>query len=250
MRWCSAWSATLGGPGTLLLSAGADRQVAVDGLTGHAIEWATRLAGGATVVATTAEARVLLDRLVAVGALVPDLAAMPTVEIVRSRTAFAAIDALVERLATHVAMPSSDRTADLTIVVRTGDEWPLAPQRPHLGVDLTLHHTALIGPLVLPGVSACLRCLQSRTDHLWRRWPPPRKPRITRFIAAVADLIAIQIELAANSRSTLVNATIAWDLEQGTSDRQSVYKLPGCPGCGTAATVGRVHLPWAAGGPS
>ena len=65
-----------------------------------------------------------------------------------------------------------------------------------------------------------------------RRWGEPAvptTPAVTRRAAAVADLLAIQVELVAAGTSPLVNATIAWDLEHGTCERQSVYKLVWLP---------------------
>jgi bacteriocin biosynthesis cyclodehydratase domain-containing protein len=248
MRWDAGWRASAGGPGTLLLGAGADRQLAVDGLHADTVEWAIGLGETpASIAATTDQQRQLLDRLVDVGAVVPSLPIAAVALVHHPDTARLARD-LADRLTAHAVAIADD--APLAVVLRTGDEWPPAPPVHHLGVDLTLHHTVLIGPLVLPGASACLRCLQARTDHLWPRAPAPPAPRITRFLGAVADLVAIQVELAVAGCSPLVNATIAWDLERGESERQRVHKLTGCSACGAPPAVGRVHLPWAAGATS
>lgn len=248
MRWDSAWRAAVGAPGTLLLGAGADRQLAIDGLHTDTIEWAIGLAAAPAdapaAAAATDQQRQLLDRLVDIGAVAPDVAGA-TVTLLHDDDAAPLAARFAGLLAAHGVAVAPD--APLAVVLRTGDEWPTSPRVHHLGVDLTLHHTVLVGPFVLPGASACLRCLQARTDHLWPRAPVPPAPRVTRSLATVADLVAIQVELAVAGRSPLVNATIAFDLERGESDRQRVHKLTGCTGCGVSPTVGRVHLPWATG---
>jgi hypothetical protein len=242
MHWDTAWRASAGGPGTVLLGAGADRLVAVDGLHPDTVAWALGLAEmPAPINATTDQQRQVLDRLVDIGAVAPSLTSS-TVTLVHQPDAAPLARDLADRLAHHGVAIALD--APLAVVLRTSDDGPLPPPVHHLGVDLTLHHTVLIGPLVLPGASACLRCLRARTDHLWPRAPAPPAPRVTRFLGTVADLIAIQVELALASRSPLVNATIAWALERGVSDRQRIYKLTGCGGCGAPPSVGRVDLPW------
>lgn len=243
MHWDAGWRASAGAPGTLLLSAGADRQVAIDGLRPDTLGWVLALGAG-EIAALTDEQRLVLDRLVDIGAVA---ASLPhgAVTLVHEPAGGAVAGELARRLGEHGITVGRD--GGVPVVLRTGDEWPAPPHAHHLGVDLTLHHTVLIGPLVLPGASACLRCLQARTDHQWPRAPVPPSPRITRFLGTVADLVAIQLELAVAGHSPLVNATIAWDLERGVSDRQRVYKLTGCTSCGVAPGVGRVDLPWATG---
>ena len=140
--------------------------------------------------------------------------------------------------------------AGLAVVVRAGHPWPQPPAGVHIGLDVSLHHTVVLGPLVVPGVTACIACAEQRAVRRWGEPAIPPTPAVTRHVAAVADLLAIQVELMVAGTSPLVNATIAWDLEHGTCDRQSVYKLVGCSTCDVAPATGRVTLPWLAAEPA
>ena len=73
---------------------------------------------------------------------------------------------------------------------------------------------------------------------------------MTQRPAVVAELLAVHVRLALAGRSPLVNATIAWDLEQGSCDRQSVFKVPGCATCDRSRATGRVTLPSSSGAES
>ena len=256
LRWSPAWvlepvAPTVARPRhreqatTLVLSAGADRRVAIDGLepdqraaverwsAGGAI--ATGGAGRDAGAQRQAVAR-LLDRLVELGAVVPVAPpGPPTVLPADAPTAGELRDLLTEG------------TSGAVLAVRTGTAWPeVPPGRLHLGVDLSLHHTVMLGPLVIPGASACLACLDARVS---RRWPPstvPAEPAVRRRLPVVAALLDVQLELIARGASPLVNATVSWNLETGTTDRQSLYKLAGCARCDTGPGDGRVALPWGA----
>jgi hypothetical protein len=252
LRWSEAWTVEPGpDPTVLVLSAGADRRAAVDGLapgtcsavarwaaTGHLPTSPARSGGAAGGVDPR-----LVDRLVELGAVRP--------VVPQGRPVVVAGDPAVgERLGALLA----EAAGDLVVAVRTGADWPELPDpadgaggRLHLGVDLALHHTVVLGPLVLPGVTACLACLDARVAHRWGRAAVPDRPAVQRRLAVVAELVGVQVELAAAGTSPLLNATAAWNLETGEVDRQSLYKLAGCPGCGPAAApTGRVALPWVA----
>lgn len=179
----------------------------------------------------------LLDRLVELGAVVPVAPpGPPTVLASDAATAGELRDLLTE-----------GGTSGAVLALRTGTAWPeVPPGRLHLGVDLSLHHTVVLGPLVIPGASACLACLDAR---IARRWPPPAvpaEPAVRRLLPVVAALLDVQLELIARGASPLVNATMSWNLETGTTDRQSLYKLAGCGRCDTGPGDGRVALPWGA----
>jgi bacteriocin biosynthesis cyclodehydratase domain-containing protein len=121
--------------------------------------------------------------------------------------------------------------ATLTVVVAESPVRPAAPIGTHLWVDATGHHTVVIGPLVIPGFTACDRCLDRR---LARRWPPPaipQQPKVASAPAVIAQLVSIQVELILAGTSRLANATIAWDLANGSCQRDDLLKVPGCDQC-------------------
>ena len=299
LRWSPAWALepagaeadlALGRDTTVVLSAGADRRVAIDGVDAAQRAAVERWSAGVAVAVTAgahdggrdrdrghghghshgdsgqgdgdddwdtdcagrgrdsgdgvdqagsrhqAVAR-LLDRLVELGVVVPRTApGPPTVVADDPVTAGALGDLLTEGGA-----------GGMLVLVRTGARWPeVPPGRLHLGVDLSLHHTVILGPLVIPGASACLACLDARVARRWSAPIVPPEPAVRRRLPAVAALLDVQLALVAARTSPLVNATVAWNLETGTTDRQSLYKLAGCPHCDTGPGDGRVALPWRA----
>jgi len=245
LRWSAAWAVDPGpDPTTLVLSAGADRRIAVDGLAADDRAAVERWAADGEVPSIpwpgTPRAR-LIDRLVELGAVVP-IAGADDGGTMRVVAGDPAVGARLEGLLTEA-------TGDLVVAVRTGAGWPDVPDGLHLGVDLALHHTVVLGPLVVPGVTACLACLDARVAHRWGRPAVPDQPAVQRRLAIVAALVDVQVGLVASGTSPLVNATVAWNLETGDVDRQSLYKLAGCPRCAPAeipAGAGRVALPWVA----
>jgi bacteriocin biosynthesis cyclodehydratase domain-containing protein len=253
LRWSAAWAVEPGpDPTSLVLSAGADRRIAVDGLAADdraAVErWAAEGQVPSLPPAGTPRAR-LVDRLVELGAAVPVAGNGGSTRVVAGDPA---VGARLRDLLTEEA-------GDLVVTVRSSrDGWPAVPAGLHLGVDLALHHTVVLGPLVVPGVTACLACLDARASHRWGRPAVPARPAVQRRLAVVAALVDVQVGLVAAGTSPLVNATVAWNLETGQVDRQSLYKLAGCPRCSPAGAAtdpadaagasgaGRVALPWVA----
>ncbi|MET0457737.1 MAG: hypothetical protein ABW195_00710, partial [Ilumatobacteraceae bacterium] len=151
MRWSAAWTVDpLGPPTTVVLGAGGDRQVAVDGLDEATTTAVQRWASGAPVVARGVEQSRLLDVLVDLGAVVPTVGGASI-----SLLGDDPVVAVLGGAAAATGLPPGE--AGLVVVVRSGTDWPRPPaHRVHLGLDVTLHHTVLLGPLVVPGASACL----------------------------------------------------------------------------------------------
>lgn len=148
---------------------------------------------------------------------------------------------LVERL------PHNDEP-DLLLVVRTTgtlvDLVEVARETtvPHLLLDLAYHHTAAIGPFVVPGAGACLGCLAVRAGRRWGDPPPPPRP------GAVSQDFPISLALQAiknirNGSLALLDAVVTVNLDEFTTTRESVLPAAGCEIC-PALHVGRVSLPW------
>lgn len=148
---------------------------------------------------------------------------------------------LVERLPHH-------DEPDLLLVVRTTgtlvDLVEVARETtvPHLLLDLAYHHTAAIGPFVVPGAGACLACLAVRAGRRWGDPPPPPRP------GAVSQDFPISLALQAiknirNGSLALLDAVVTVNLDEFTTTRESVLPAAGCEIC-PAPHVGRVSLPW------
>jgi len=151
---------------------------------------------------------------------------------------------LVERLPT---LPHNENPDFLLVVRTTGtlvDLIEVARETtvPHLLLDLAYHHTAAIGPFVVPGAGACLACLAVRAGRRWGDPPPPPRP------GALAHDFPISLAMQAiqNIRSgslTLLDAVVTVNLDDFTTTRESVLPAAGCEIC-PKVEFGRVSLPW------
>ena len=149
----------------------------------------------------------------------------------------------------------SDAT-DILLLVRTNAGWQetlkayrdLAPQVPHLFVDLAYHHTLSIGPFVVPGETACLGCFANRVAHRWGDPPLPPRPAVNEEIdVAVAVLRRALLAEDASPRAPLAFVERVTSLDLGTLRSQSsrLFQLPDCPTCGPENTDARpLPLPW------
>lgn len=145
---------------------------------------------------------------------------------------------------------------DILLLVRTNAGWQetlkayrdLAPQVPHLFVDLAYHHTLSIGPFVVPGETACLGCFANRVAHRWGDPPLPRRPAANEEIdVAVAVLRRALLAEDASPRAPLAFVERVTSLDLGTLRSQSsrLFQLPDCPTCGPANTDAQpLPLPW------
>lgn len=148
---------------------------------------------------------------------------------------------LVERL------PHND-DPDLLLVVRTTGtlvdlvEVARSVRVPHLLLDLAYHHTAAIGPFVVPGAGACLACLAVRAGRRWGDPPPPPHPG-----AVSSDFpISLALQAVQNIRRgslALLDTVVTVNLDEFTTTRESVLPAADCEIC-PALPVGRVALPW------
>jgi bacteriocin biosynthesis cyclodehydratase domain-containing protein len=191
--------------------------------------------------------RQLVPRLQALGALRPTgLPACP------SPTVFLAVvgeqpPALNAALAD--AMSVVDGDADLILVVRTTSTWQEITEtaaelrRPHLVLDLAYHHSVAIGPLVVPGASACLGCLALRIARRWGDRPPSDAPCCLADPGLPAALAAHAIRRIGAGSLALLDRVVTYDLDELTTTAEHVLPSVGCAIC-PQVTVGRVALPW------
>jgi hypothetical protein len=142
-----------------------------------------------------------------------------------------------------------DTDADLVLVVRTTSTWQdvIAAaarfDRPHLLLDLAYHHCVSIGPLVVPGASACLGCLALRVTRRWCDRPPPDVLRVLADPALPAAIAAHFIRRIGTGSLTLLERVVTCDLDDLTTTTEHVLPSAGCLIC-PQETVGRVDLPW------
>jgi bacteriocin biosynthesis cyclodehydratase domain-containing protein len=137
---------------------------------------------------------------------------------------------------------------DLLLVVRTTGtlldlvEVARETKVPHLLLDLAYHHTAAIGPFVVPGAGACLACLAVRAGRRWGDPPPPPHPA-----AMSHDFpLALALQAIQNIRTgslALLDAVVTVNLDEFTTTRESVLPAADCEIC-PKVEFGRVSLPW------
>ncbi len=240
LQWSDEWVIHSDDTG-LQLIAGADRQIAIGGVSPQSVASITGWSQGA-VHASTDEEAMLIDQLLAMGVLLPEVGT--PIAVVGSGPLADELNERLQATGRSSSEGQSDNTTDFEILIRSVEGWPkFSPNTSHLAVNNRLHHTVVLGPLVIPGVSACTACLDSRGNYRWPAKSEPVVPAATRFPAVAAELILIQVGLALEGRSPLVNATIAWDLETGTSKQETLLKLPGCPTCDSVRSSGKIRLP-------
>ena len=204
--------------------------------------------------ALPAPARALLPTLQGLGALRP--AALPTPARPRELTVAVHLvgtdpGGLLDALAGELS-PADPIAADLRLVVRTtGSLRDLidlaarlaAEDAVHLLLDLGYHHTAAIGPLVVPGAGACLGCLAVRAANRWGDPPAPARPAATIDSRWPAALAGHAVRRIGAGSLALLQRTVAHHLDELTGTAEDVLPSADCALCATA-TTGRLQLPW------
>lgn len=132
---------------------------------------------------------------------------------------------------------------DITVWLRRR----LGPQSPpsgiHLAVDTGNHHTIVLGPLVVPGVTACSNCLDVRIGHRWPTITLPDQTKLEQSTSLLAALISLHLKLAFEGRSPLLNGTSAFNTETGAAVNEPLLKTALCQEC-ARPTNGKIQLPW------
>ena len=218
----------------LTISAGADLSYEIDGLGEATVAEVASWSRGGQVSPSTDQAGGVADRLVHLGVLVLHGDTTAAVRVEGDGPVAIAVSATLDDWQPRQPPRSPTDPPPLRSLTVSVSESPQSfeepPHRPHLLVDATGHHTVVIGPLVIPGFTACGECLRIRTS---RRWPAPiiaPEPAVTRAPTVVAQLVAIQVERSHEGEGP-INATIAWNLATGAVKRDDLLRVPGCASC-------------------
>lgn len=148
----------------------------------------------------------------------------------------------------HTAFPPTAEP-DLSLVVRTTAtlrelaELAAELTGPHLLLDLAYHHTAALGPLVVPGGSACLACLALRAGLRWGDAPPPPRPGAAAAPALPVTLARHAVDRLGAGSLALLERCVSIHLDELTSTSEDVLPAAGCPVCPGLPT-GPATLPW------
>lgn len=149
------------------------------------------------------------------------------------------------------------QTADLLLIVRANSTYADLLEKvsyqdiskPHLFVDIAFHHTLSLGPLVFPGETACIACLQGRVSTRWGDDVPPSSPRTANtYQAVVSELIKTDLDRIAHGDTSLTNKTVSWNFQERAVKEDQLLKVPLCPVCtqNRIDPSGAIALPWTA----
>jgi hypothetical protein len=165
--------------------------------------------------------------------------------------ALAAADAIRRASPLTDLRPLSDEAADLVVLSRP---WaasdPLAAavhraQVPHL-VATVRGEVGIVGPLVVPGVTSCLRCADLHRRDADPRWPrlaaqltatepPPSGATVTCLLTAATAALQVLAYLDGTAAPATLDATV----ELRPPDlRPRVRRWPAHPACGCGAGCG------------
>ena len=105
--------------------------------------------------------------------------------------------------------------------------------KPHLFVDLTFHHIISIGPLVFPGATACLGCLQGRITIRWGDPAPPAQTKASTELKKIAGaVLELEIKKVFEEEDFfLVNRVAVLDTTNRTWENNKLLRVPVCPYC-------------------
>lgn len=154
-----------------------------------------------------------------------------------------------------ISIVTKDQTYDLALIVRTNSSYAdllgkLDYQdiiKPHLFVDMAFHHTVSVGPLVFPGETACIACLQGRISTRWGDETPPPTPRAVNMYDRVSsELLTTELIRIANDDTSLTNKTVSWNFQDRVVKKDQLLKVPLCPVCSQNRIDqrGALALPW------
>lgn len=130
---------------------------------------------------------------------------------------------------------------DLLILVRTNETYKgflnehhyLDLKKPHLLLDLSFNHTVSLGPLVFPGVTSCIACLEGRIGARWGDEIPPLKPKsLSSLVALSKEWLLVELNrLFKEQDYTLVNKTLVLDMQSRTITSNKLLTVTVCPYC-------------------
>lgn len=244
------WSAAVD-DGALILSGGADQLLALQGVDrSTATEIAELWSGGPQPASR--RGLEIAGQLADLGILRRTLATAAPLRVAVAGSSD--LSAAIRTVLAKMLIPAvAGDEADLMIFVRTSGRLVdvyadgVLPRTPHLLIDAAYHHTFSIGPLVVPGDTACLACLAGRIGNRWGDPPSPERPAVQRSLALLAEIAALEVERIASGDLGLAGQTVAYDFERRRIVSGNVYSLPWCPVCGSR-DEGDGRIPFSGGG--
>jgi hypothetical protein len=105
--------------------------------------------------------------------------------------------------------------------------------KPHLFLDLAYNHTISLGPLVFPGVTSCIACLEGRIGMRWGDEKPPSSPQSSNELIGLAkEWLAVELgKLFKDEDYTLIDRTVVLDMQNRTINSNKLLTVPLCNYC-------------------
>lgn len=147
------------------------------------------------------------------------------------------------------------QTTDLLVIARVNSTYAKLLEKinyadittPHLFIDIAYHHTLSVGPLVFPGETACVACLQGRIGKRWGDEEPPQSPMVAQnYAGLVSELVKAELEKIKTGDTSLTNKTVSWNFQDRLIRQDQLLKVPLCPICtrNVDSRSGALVLPW------
>lgn len=103
---------------------------------------------------------------------------------------------------------------------------------PHIFVDMAFQHTISLGPLVFPGDTPCIACLEGRLKTRWGDRTPPKEPTAkTMYSNLAAELACLELDRFKANDMSLTFKTVAYDISARTTTINKLLTVPQCPYC-------------------
>lgn len=235
-EWNSQWTAFEAAPGEYTVTAGLDRTIDLRGLNPDVGATLVGWSSGHPISPSAGDEQLLAARLADIGAIH---------HIVMSQLVLLGDESLcgeLEPVLRSAGFVVGGAEPDLAVLVRSASGWPQT-DLPHLALDPRFHHTLVIGPYVIPGLTTCTDCVDRRIARRWPQLDEPATPAGLSRPALIAELLIIQLNLIRAGTSSLANGLISWDLEAGECAHTTALMFPGCNTCDPGPTSGTIHLP-------
>ncbi|WP_158887333.1 hypothetical protein [Amycolatopsis anabasis] len=243
-------------PEGLVVYAGADLTYLIPDLTAEQAGALAALfdpATGGTVDPRTCPARLrpVLPQLRSLGALRPaELPAPDRPRALKVGIRMAGSTSVPLDVALYEAFPPVPEP-DLLVLVRTTATLreltelagELATGRPYLLLDLAYHHTVSVGPLVVPGGTACVACLAVRAGRRWGDPPPATRPGAAAEPDFAVALAAHAVRRIAAGSLALLERFVDYHLDELTTTSEHVLPAADCPVC-PGLPAAPAALPW------
>jgi bacteriocin biosynthesis cyclodehydratase domain-containing protein len=126
---------------------------------------------------------------------------------------------------------------DFVVVVRSAGSFDVLLEAtsklstPHLIIDATFHHTICVGPLVVPGTTACLNCLVTRLRGRWGEPEVALKPLAGAAETLVQGLVEQAVHDWFAGTSTLCTRSVRFDLLDWSTQSDVLVRTPNCLRC-------------------